>query len=254
MNNEAAKLILQAYRSGGQDANDPQFQEALAQAQRDPELARWFANEQALDSRISAKLDRGIAPPANLKARLLAQQKIVRPVIWWQRPAVRYALAACLALVATMAVVWYNAWRANQFHPHGDSFASYRDTVADFTGYKLNQLDMKSPDVAEVRRWLAQKDSHADLVLPPGLEGRPSLGCRVLDWRGHKVTLVCFELANRQVAHLLVVDQSLFPDAPDDAPLFSETAGVATASWSRGGKTYVVASKGASRTDLLRLF
>ena len=56
MNNEEAKLILQAYRPGGQDANDPRFREALEQARRDPELARWFANEQALDSRISTKV------------------------------------------------------------------------------------------------------------------------------------------------------------------------------------------------------
>jgi len=254
MNNEAAKLILQAYRSGGQDANDPQFQEALAQARRDPELAPWLAQEQALDARIGAKLGRAIAPPANLKAQLLAQQKIVRPVIWWQRPAVRYALAACLALFATVAVVWFNAWRANEFQAHGDNFATYRATMADFTGFKLNRLDMKSSDVAEVRRWLAQKNSHADLVLPVGLEGRPSLGCRVLDWQGHQVTLVCFARESGQVAHLLVVDQSLFPDAPGESPVFNEAAGVATASWSRGGKTYVVASKGASQLDLMKLF
>ena len=87
MNNEEAKLILQAYRPGGQDANDPRFREALEQAQRDPELARWFANEQALDSRISAKVQAAIKPPAHLKSQLLAQRKIVRPVAWWKMPA-----------------------------------------------------------------------------------------------------------------------------------------------------------------------
>ena len=254
MNNEEAKLILQAYRSGGQDANDPQFQEALAQAQRDPELARWFANEQALDYRISAKLDRVITPPANLKAQLLAQRKIVHPAIWWRRPAMRYALAACLALLATVAVVWVNVIRSDELHARGEGFAGYRETVADFTATKLHRLDFKSRDVAEVRRWLTKKDSHADLVLPAGLDGRPSLGCRVLDWGGHKVTLVCFELANRQVAHLLVVDSSTFTDAPAETPVFGQAGAVATASWSRGGKTYVVASKGASQLDLMKLF
>src|SRR5258706_136048 len=40
MNNQEAKLILQAYRCGGQDASDPLFAEALEQARRDPELAK----------------------------------------------------------------------------------------------------------------------------------------------------------------------------------------------------------------------
>ena len=253
MNNEAAKLILQAYRSGGQDADDPRFHEALEQTQRDPELARWFANEQALDSRISAKLNQSITPPANLKAQLLAQQKIVRPAIWWQRPAVRYALAACLALFATVAVFWFNAHRANEFHAWGEGFAGYRENMADFTINKLNRLDLESPDVAKVRRWLVEKDSHGDLVLPAGLAGRPSLGCRVLDWQGHKVTLVCFELENRQVAHLLVVDRNSFQDAPSESPLFNQLGKIATLSWSRGSKAYVVVSKGGRESELMKL-
>ena len=253
MNNEEAKLILQTYRSGGQDANDPRFREALEQAQRDPELARWFANEQALDSRISTKLNRSITPPANLKAQLLAQRKIVRPVIWWQRPVVRYALAACLALFATVAVVWFNGWRANEFHAQGKGFAAYRETMADFTANKLNRLDLKSSDVTEVRRWLTEKDSHGDLVLPAGLDGRPSLGCRVLDWNDHKVSLICFKLENRQVVHLLVVDRSLFKDAPPESPLFNQLGEAATVSWSRGEKTYLVVSKGSHQSDLMKL-
>lgn len=254
MNNEEARLILQAYRSGGQDSNNPQFREALAQTQRDPELARWFANEQALDARINAKLGKAIIPPPNLKAQLLAQQKIVRPVAWWQRPAMRYALAACLALLITVAALWFNFYREERFLARGEGFAGYRNTVADFAGHKLRRLEFKSADVAAVRRWLAQNDSHADLILPAGLEGRPSLGCRVLDWRGHKVTLVCFELENRQVVHLLAVDRHLFPDAPGDSPVFQQVAGVATSSWSQGEKTYIVACKGGSEADLMKLF
>lgn len=246
MNNEEAKLILQAYRSGGQDANDTRFREALAQAQRDPELGRWFANEQALDSRISAKLNKSITPPTHLKSQLLAQQKIVRSTIWWQRPAMRLALAACVALLATLATIWFSS-------PRTDGFVAYRSEMADFVGNKLDRLDLASRDIKEVRRWLAQKGSHSDLVLPAGLDGRPSLGCRVLDWQGHKVLLICFETENRQVAHLLVVDRGLFKDAPSESPAFDQTSDIATASWSRGEKTYIVVSKGSSQLDLMKL-
>jgi hypothetical protein len=245
MNNEEAKLILQAYRPGGRDANDPQFREALEQAQRDPELARWFGNEQALDSRISARLNTSIKPPAHLKSQLLAQRKIVRRFVWWRKPTWQLA-AACMALLVTVAALWLKPDRST-------GFTQYRTEMAGFAGNKLDRLDLMSRDVTEVRRWLAQKESHSDLVLPAGLDGRPSLGCRLLDWKGHKVSLVCFELENKHVAHLLVVDSSAFKDAPTESPVFNQVDNVATASWSRGGKTYIVASKEASQTDLMKL-
>lgn len=246
MNNEEAKLILQAYRPGGQDADDPRFREALEQAQRDPELARWFVNEQALDSRISTKVQAAIKPPAHLKSQLLAQRKIVRPIAWWKMPAWQLAAAACLALLVTLGVLWFKPADQAQF-------AAYRTAMAEFSGTKLDRFDLMSRDVAEVRRWLAQKESHGDLVLPAGLNGRASLGCRLLDWNGHKVSLVCFELENEQVAHLLVVDSTAFKDAPTDSPVFTQIGNVATANWSRSGKTYVLASKEASQTDLMKL-
>lgn len=246
MKNEEAKLILQAYRPGGQDANDPRFREALEQAQRDPELARWFANEQALDSRLTAKVQAAIKPPAHLKSQLLAQRKIVRPVAWWKMPAWQLAAAACLALLVTLSVLWFKSAEQTQF-------AAYRNELADFAGRKLDRLDLMSRDLPEVRRWLAQKESHGNLVIPAGLDGLPSLGCRLLDWKGHKVSLVCFELENKQVAHLLVVDSAAFKDAPAESPVFNQVGDVMTASWSRGGKTYVVASKGGNQVDLMKL-
>jgi hypothetical protein len=246
MNNEEAKLILQAYRPGGHDANDPGFRAALEQAQRDPELARWFANEQALDSRISTKVRAAIKPPAHLKSQLLAQRKIVRPVAFWKMPAWQLAAAACVTFLVTLSVLWFKSSNQAQF-------AAYRNEMADFASHKLGRLDLMSRDVPEVRRWLAQKGSHGDLLIPAGLDGLPSLGCRLLDWNGQMVSLVCFELENKQVAHLLVVDSTAFKDAPTESPVFNRVGGVATASWSRGGKTYVVASKDATQTDLMKL-
>jgi len=42
MNHNEAKDILLLYRPGTADVADPQIAEALALAQRDAELARWF--------------------------------------------------------------------------------------------------------------------------------------------------------------------------------------------------------------------
>ncbi|MEK7780492.1 MAG: hypothetical protein AAB370_03195 [Verrucomicrobiota bacterium] len=253
MNNEEAKLILQAYRADGQDASDPRFREALEQAQRDPDLARWFANEQTLDARIGAKLRKSTPVPADLKAQLLAQRKIVRPAIWWQRPSARYAMAAGFALFATIAG-WFGFVHEGAIEARGNTFADYRDAMADFTGNKLKRLEFRTRDVAEAKRWLAEKGSIAELTLPKGLEGKPSFGCRVLEWQGKKVSLVCFELANRKVVHLLTVDSSIFEHAPGESPEFKQAVDVAMASWSRSGKTYVLTSKRADESELKNLF
>lgn len=247
MNNEEAQFLLRAYRPGGQDAQAPQFQEALEQAKCDPELARWFAEERALDSRVSAKLKAAVKPPVHLKAMLLAQRKIVRPVPWWRQPAwIATAAAACLALLVTVSALWLKPRNQTQF-------ARYREAMADFAGSKLDHLDLMSRDVSEVRRWLMHTDAHGDFVLPAGLDGRPSLGCRLFEWKGQKVSLICFELANRHVAHLLVIDRGAFDDAPTDSPQFAQMGEVATVSWSHGDKTYLVASKGVNKQDLLKL-
>ena len=71
MTTQEAKFLLSAYRPDGRDAADPFFAEALAQARSDPELAAWFAREQAMDARISERLG-GIVPPQALRESILA--------------------------------------------------------------------------------------------------------------------------------------------------------------------------------------
>ena len=56
MTEQEARLILQSYRPGGEDKDDPQFAEALREAERNPELARWLAEEQAFDCAMAAQL------------------------------------------------------------------------------------------------------------------------------------------------------------------------------------------------------
>src|SRR5256885_15392838 len=74
MNEQEARLILQAYRPGAQDQSDPRFAEALQEAARNPQLARWFAEEQAFDQAIAAQLA-ALPAPFGLKTRILAQSR-----------------------------------------------------------------------------------------------------------------------------------------------------------------------------------
>src|SRR6266498_839691 len=101
MNREEARFILHAYRPNGEDAHDPQFEEALALVRTDPELAHWFAREQALDAAIARRI-RSVQPPPELTNQLLLARKVIRPRPWWRKPA-WIAAAAIVALLISLA-------------------------------------------------------------------------------------------------------------------------------------------------------
>ncbi|HXT40120.1 MAG TPA: hypothetical protein VN887_08860 [Candidatus Angelobacter sp.] len=244
MNRDEAKYILRAYHLGGQDADDPQFQEALGMVKSDPVLAKWFAHEQALDIRLSEKI-RAFPVPPDLRTQLLAARKVIPLHVWWRPPAWIAVAAACAALMAAFTVFL--------LRPSGNrQFAEFRSYVADTTA-KLDHLDLMSNDVDEVRRWLRDRSAPDDFVTPASLNGRPRIGCRVFEWKGQHVSLVCFRIEGGREAHLFVVDRATLRGAPNGTmPEFAMMDGIATASWSKDRRTYVLATD-AGEEELKRL-
>ena len=100
MDNQEAKFILSAYRTAGQDANDPRFAEALAQARRDPILEHWFQESAAFDVAMPEKLS--VVPvPSDLREGILAGVKVSR-VPSWENRLRKWAIAAAVILSATL--------------------------------------------------------------------------------------------------------------------------------------------------------
>jgi hypothetical protein len=77
MDSRAAKEILFLYR-GAIDDDDPRFAEALAQVDRDPELAEWLRQEHESYAAIHAKLHE-IETPDDLREKILRQRPIPFP-------------------------------------------------------------------------------------------------------------------------------------------------------------------------------
>ena len=247
MNREEAKYLLRAYGVGGKDAHDPQFREALDLLKVDPELARWFAEEQAVDLRL-ARVFSAFPVPPDLKAQLLAARKIISPVPWWKKPAWLSAAAACLVFAVTIAVVFVR-------QPSSGQFSDFRYYAADIAAGKFGGLELISQDLPTVRRWLHDRNAPDDFVVPAGLKGRPSLGCRVLDWNGRTISFVCFRLENGPVVHLLVVDRAAFLNIPNGFTReIAASNGRANAiAWSDDRHVYVLASTRQSEEELKRL-
>jgi anti-sigma-K factor RskA len=103
MTHHEARFILGACRPDGRDAADPMFTEALALAERDPELRRWFERQRSLDATLAAKLQQ-VAPPAELREAIMAGVRASQPRRPWWAHRGWLAAAAAIAIIATVSV------------------------------------------------------------------------------------------------------------------------------------------------------
>jgi hypothetical protein len=235
MTREEAQFILGACRPGGEDAHDPQIQEALALARRDPELARWLAEEQALDRALSAKLRSRPVPP-DLAPQLL----LVRATV---RRAPRRLRAAWLAAAAAVAVLLAVGALLRTPRAVGGEFGDFRTAMMKWEPEFGGHADIWGLDTAGYRAWLASHKGDPDFVLPPGLADKRISACKVIAWRGRQVTMLCLKFGDRHV-DLFVVDAASLPGhALGAAPASFALGAVQSAAWQRDGKIYLLAGE-----------
>lgn len=235
MDEQKARLILQAYRPGA-DPEDPQIAEALEEVARNPELAQWFAEEQAFDRAISAHLE-AVPAPFGLKTRILASAAPPTKSRQWSLAAKLAAVAALLFLLAQII----SLYRASA--PASTVIPDYAREMVSFVQL-VPPLEMESHDLDAIKKWLAKKDA-APMAVPARLAALQPVGCRVLSFRGQKVALICFQRSEDRLAHLFVVDRVAMPKMkPGAKPVFVDAGGWTTASWAENDRVYMIAVQG----------
>lgn len=234
MNRDEAKFLLRSYGLDGQDQNDPQFAEALDMLKRDPELARWFAAEQAVDSRLARSFGAFPVPP-DLKSQLLAARKVVVVPFWQRRP-------VWLAAAATIAILLGVVFALRPPRP-GPSLASSPSAELFRLAEQGPHVNMMAASFPEIQQWLRERQQPTELALSERLKGQRYEGCRILDWQGRRVTMLCLDVEGKHV-DLFVLDADLLPGLPaDGGPQFARVGDVNTAAWTRGGQTYLLAGQ-----------
>jgi hypothetical protein len=118
-------------------------------------------------------------------------------------------------------------------------------------------MDLETSDLNRIRKFLADNSAHGDYVLPAGLTNAASTGCAVLQWHGKTVSMICFNSGVTNTSspdlYLFVIDRSDVSDPPPVGNLTnSQKAGLAMASWTSNGKTYLLA--GLGKADFLKKF
>lgn len=246
MNHDEAKTILLLYRPGVTDADDPLLAEALALAKHDPELARWLeahcARQEALRSGF-----RRIAPPAGLKEQIISEQAAREKIVSWRRNLV-FAAAAVLVVLLALMPFWF------PHRPKDDTFAIYRSRMVSVAlrGYNM---DLATNNPAAIRAFLATHSAPADYVLPVPLEKTATTGCAIENWQGTNVSMVCFHTGRplppgqSSDLWLFVADRAAVKDAPAAGTLqFARVNKLVTATWTVGGRLYVLGMEGSEET------
>jgi len=246
VNHSEAKEILLLYRPGTADAADPEVAKALELARQDPELGRWFEQHRAFQKAMRAKF-RQIEVPAHLKSSLLirqtAQPAISTPRAWWRSP-LWLGLAAAVLLLFGLVGVWWGPRLP-------DRFANYQARMVS-QALREYRMDLVTPDMRQLRQFMAARGAPADYHLTPGLQRLQLTGGGLLTWRSNPVAMVCFDRGDKQMLFLFVMKRSAVKDPPPETPRVAKVREMLTASWTHGDDTYVLA--GPEESNFLRKY
>jgi len=236
MDNNEAKLILSVYRANGTDAQDPLFREALKQAESDPTLRAWLAEQQEFDARVSLAFA-AIKGPIEGRAMIQTTMRATRTRrIRWLWP---LALAASIAVLFAVRIGLQG--RGGLALPESASLAELATNLSDHHA----SIGLMSSDYSKLRSWISERGGPLPDRLPPGLEKLAVLGCETWKTSRGKVSLVCFVGDDMKMVHLYVFEQAPAglkgSDLPGmGQPRLERSGNWSLALWQEQGRGYVL--------------
>jgi hypothetical protein len=243
MTRDDAKIILLRCRPGTKDEEEPEVREALALANSDVELSRWFAEEIGRQQLVRKTL-RKINAPAGLMEQIISEQAAKERMMRKRREVVKIAV---LMGVIIFAGFW--GFLQQGHRPKADNtLATFQNEMA---GYALRGyiMDLQTNNPEQIRAFFRQRQAPSDYAISRGLQKAALVGCSVENWNTTKVSMICFatgaQLApgNQNDLWLFVVDQKSVADAPRDSQrIVSKVNRLNTATWSENGKLYLLAT------------
>ncbi len=236
MTQEEAKVLLAVYRTDSPDADEPRFAEALELLKTDPELARWFEQEQVFDASIARHIS--AAPvPERLKTAILAGEKILSHLVWWQLVNWRRAVALALVLWTGAGLFLFSLSKTRSL------IAASRDAIQ-MAERRPGNRSAATADLDDIRRLLAKYKVPPDFEVPQRLRHLPIVDYALVPVGDQTAVVLYFRLAGNTQLRLFVMDQVQDDALPPDGSLRTIEGGKwGAALWSDKGKTYVLAGQ-----------
>lgn len=260
MDKHEAEMLLSACRPDGQDAEDTAMNTALELMRDDPALAQWFAESQAFDTAIAGHLA-SVPVPDSLKEDILAGARAARRRSFWRSGWTWLAAAAAVALAFFVSPPVprhsnKDLASSNTGIKPVATLGEYRSDVgAAFASMSVGGFKptIGVGSMAEVAHFVEEHHSPiGNAQHPGGLATVKPLACRVIDWRGQKVSIICVGRDGLE-AHVFVVDRHAISPAKDvDVKAVATASGYPVAAWEDDQHAYVMVGN-TKTTDLKKL-
>lgn len=209
-----------------------------ALAAGDAELQQWLEKRSQFDEQVAGALGE-IPVPAGLNDDILKAMEMERDL----EPSVSKRRVGMLPLLLTMAVVIALAgvWWWNDAGGTGKDWERQALSMVKSIDSHEVRLDRFSGDLALLKASLKEVGSPMPEELPDGFAAMRSLGCKVFEVEGRPASVICFEIAPGQEAHLVMV--GVEPGVPEAATKFESRGEWQVATWNKGGQRYMLATK-----------
>ncbi|MEX2577628.1 MAG: hypothetical protein WD342_01110 [Verrucomicrobiales bacterium] len=251
MDIEEAKFILSAVPPGRIDESspatpsDPEVAKALRMVENDPALKEWYERSRRFDAAVAERLQE-IEPPADLKASILAGLRVTPTPLWRRGPVARWSAVAAVLAVGLLVGTLVDPGTSTPDGGTGGTLGEFQgDMLEEVRG--LDGMDFQSNDPAAVAAWLRSRELDPGSALAAEANGHALVGCKIVQWKGYRVSLVCFRLAGEEGMpglHVMTMDAAALETPSGEGPQFASDGTWSAATWRDDDRVYFLAAKG----------
>lgn len=166
--------------------------------------------------RAIADLLRQVEPPSGLRRNLMAlAPKKHRPAV----PLWLLGLATACLVIAFVASLSFRGPSIEKAEADLSSFLA-----SDF------QLSVTGKPISSLQSWLAGQKAPVGTSFPAALASNVPEGCRVVEWEGHRASLICFDTGGGKLVHLVMFEPGTFRNLPT-SPQIAARGSWSVATW-----------------------
>lgn len=204
METNKAIELLNAYQAEQEIPPNSKLFDAMQQLKTDPDLAKWYGEQQIIDAKMKAALSQ-LPEVDAVRENCLKQQSKRQPsktkIILFRALATAAILILCASFSAMGYVSYYNG--------KTEHIIEFRDAMTYYARGGYFFLNFTEPHLDQIADWLSENKAPVFDDLSTALTNQTPLGCKTLKWQGQTVSMVCFHQQDGQIIHLFIVDKSL---------------------------------------------
>ena len=217
MNHERALSLLQGTASPLPPEDHTEWEELAAHLEEHPDMDEWFRHSSPEDHILQSAFT-GITPPQPtevLTTLPTVETASRKPELLFPTPRRRFLKVAAGIAMGAGAAWWFTDSRRAGPLPYASAATvdDFRQDIAEYcTGHY--RLDVKGVSLDDATAHLAHAGATTPCGLPQSIRNMSLIGCKVIEWRGRKVGMTCFNCVQKNVIHVFSVGVEAFKEVP----------------------------------------